>query len=144
MSLIRRPVSPQIRVKAEPIDIVDRLSRDTSPASSSDSDSDSDSDEPPKLRSYQEEAVKAVLKAIKEGTRRIGVSAPTGAGKTIIFASIIKEILKKHRKGKVLILVGTEEQAIQAKNKVLDAYGRERILIGEERNTLRALPRDEV
>jgi superfamily II DNA or RNA helicase len=144
MSLIRRPISPQIRVKAEPIDIVDRLSRDTSPASTSDSDSDSDSDEPPKLRSYQEEAVKAVLKAIKEGTRRIGVSAPTGAGKTIIFASIIKEILKKHRKGKVLILVGTEEQAIQAKNKVLDAYGRERILIGEERNSMRALPRDEV
>jgi superfamily II DNA or RNA helicase len=144
MSLIRRPISPQIRVKAEPIDIADRLSRDTSPASSSDSDSDSDSDEPPKLRSYQEEAVKAVLKAIKEGTRRIGVSAPTGAGKTIIFVSIIKEILKKHRKGKVLILVGTEEQALQAKNKVLDAYGRERILIGEERNSLRALPRDEV
>jgi len=128
------------------IDIIDRLSRDTSPASSSDSDSDSDSDddETPQLRSYQEEAVKATLKAIKEGTRRIGISAPTGAGKTIIFAFIIKEILKKHRKGKVLILVGTEEQAIQAKNKVLDAYGRERILIGEERNSLRALPRDEV
>jgi superfamily II DNA or RNA helicase len=144
MSLIRRPISPQIRVKAEPIDIADRLSRDTSPASSSDSDSDSDSDEPPELRSYQEEAVKAVLKAIKGGTRRIGVSAPTGGGKTIIFAFIIKEILRKHRKGKVLILVGTEEQAIQAKNKVLDAYGRERILIGEERNSLRALPRDEV
>jgi 3-hydroxyisobutyrate dehydrogenase-like beta-hydroxyacid dehydrogenase len=53
-------------------------------------------------------------------------------------------MLKKHRKGKVLILVGTEEQAIQAKNKVLDAYGRERIFIGEERNSLRALPRDEV
>jgi superfamily II DNA or RNA helicase len=93
MSLIRRPISPQIRVKAEPIDIADRLSRDTSPATSSDSDSDSDSDseEPPELRIYQEEAVKAVLKTIKEGIRRIGVSAPTGAGKTIIFASIIKE-----------------------------------------------------
>lgn len=128
------------------IDIVDRLSRDSTPASGSGSDSDSDSedDNPPALRDYQQQAVNAVLKAIRDGIRRIGVSAPTGGGKTIIFASIIKEVLTKHRKGKVLILVGTEEQAHQAKNKVLDAYGRERILIGEERNSIRASPRDEV
>lgn len=143
------PVPTARRVRNEPIDvidIVDRLSRDSTPASDSGSDSDSnfEDDNPPELRDYQQQAVNAVLKAIKDGVRRIGVSAPTGGGKTIIFASIIKEVLSKHRKGKVLILVGTEEQAHQAKNKVLDAYGRERILIGEERNSIRASPRDEV
>jgi ATP-dependent helicase IRC3 len=124
--------------------IVDRLSRDSSLASDSDSDSSSEDEETPELRDYQQQAVDAVLAAIRAGTRRIGVSAPTGGGKTLIFAHIIREVLKKHRKGKVLVLVGTEEQALQAKNKIYDAYGRERVLVGEERNAIRALPRDDV
>jgi len=128
---------------SEPIDFIDRLSDDSDLGSDSDSDPGSD-DGIPTLRDYQQKAVDAVLEAIGEGIRRVGVSAPTGAGKTLIFASIIREILKKHRKGKVLVLVGTQEQAIQAKNKILDVYGRERILIGEERNSIRATSRNEV
>jgi len=34
------------------------------------------------LRDYQEECVEACLAALREGTSRIGVSSPTGSGKT--------------------------------------------------------------
>jgi superfamily II DNA or RNA helicase len=131
--------SASVSVKTEPIDYIDKLSRSPSPQS------DNDYPSPPKLRTYQQEAVDAVLTAIEEeGLTRIGVSAPTGGGKTTIFATIIREILKDQRKGKVLVLVGSEEQAIQAKIKIEDVHGRYRPLIGHERNTQRATRRDEV
>ena len=119
----------------EPINIIDDLSDDSDAESDAKSDED---DEIPQLRIYQQAAVDAVLQAIGEGTRRIGVSAPTGAGKTIIFAFVIREVLKKHRKGKVLVLVGTEEQARQAKDKSLMRTVARGYLL--ERNVIRSEP----
>ena len=40
------------------------------------------------LRDYQEECVQACLSTIKGGITRIGVSSPTGSGKTTIFTAV--------------------------------------------------------
>ena len=40
----------------------------------------------PTLRPYQQAAVDAVLAARRDGTRRMVVCLPTGAGKTVIFS----------------------------------------------------------
>jgi DNA repair protein RadD len=42
------------------------------------------------LRQYQRDVIAEVDQAIAEGKRRIIIVAPTGAGKTIIAAAIIK------------------------------------------------------
>jgi DNA repair protein RadD len=42
------------------------------------------------LRPYQRDVIDQVTAAIAQGNRRIIVVAPTGAGKTIVAAAIIK------------------------------------------------------
>ncbi|HKY45016.1 MAG TPA: DEAD/DEAH box helicase [Pyrinomonadaceae bacterium] len=44
-----------------------------------------------KLRDYQREAIDAVFKAWAGGMQRPAIVLPTGAGKTVVFASLIKE-----------------------------------------------------
>jgi superfamily II DNA or RNA helicase len=68
----------------------------------------------PGLRSYQQKAYDAFWTAMRSGTRRIGLSAPTGAGKTVVFTAIAKKILIEDSKAKVLLIVNSEELAIQA------------------------------
>jgi ATP-dependent helicase IRC3 len=70
-------------------------------------------DKPTELRPYQKGAVEACLKALDEGMTRIGVSAPTGSGKTLIFVSLIEEFIKSST-DKVLIVVGNDETRRQA------------------------------
>jgi superfamily II DNA or RNA helicase len=95
-------------------------------------------------RAYQRTAIEAVSEALDNGTSRVGVSAPTGAGKTVIFAQIILATLKTHTKGKVLVLVDTKEQAKQAKRRIQLAHGERMVYIGEERGKLSADPWDQV
>jgi len=45
-----------------------------------------------KLRKYQEEAVAAVF-AAWEKCRRVLIVLPTGCGKTVVFASVIKKLM---------------------------------------------------
>ncbi|KAI5814625.1 P-loop containing nucleoside triphosphate hydrolase protein [Pyronema omphalodes] len=47
---------------------------------------------PLKLRSYQEEAIEAVLNGVNEGYRRLGLSLATGSGKTVIFTQLISRL----------------------------------------------------
>lgn len=44
------------------------------------------------LRPYQEEAISAVLDARDRGVRRQLLVLPTGAGKTIVFAELIRRL----------------------------------------------------
>jgi superfamily II DNA or RNA helicase len=44
-----------------------------------------------KLRDYQREAIDAVFEAWTDGMQRPAIVLPTGAGKTVVFASLIKE-----------------------------------------------------
>lgn len=88
-----------------------------------------------RLRPYQERAVSDCLMAIAEGTSRIGVSSPTGSGKTTMFTELIARLPSLpnfpsgaddsllHRHGdRVLIIVGAIELALQAASAVTRAH----------------------
>ncbi|NOY25334.1 MAG: DEAD/DEAH box helicase, partial [Oligoflexia bacterium] len=70
----------------------------------------------PTLRPYQREAIDAVLKARRAGTRRMVVCLPTGAGKTVIFAE-----LARLAKRPVLVLAHRAELVSQARDKLASA-----------------------
>src|SRR5687767_11200340 len=75
------------------------------------------------LRPYQREAIDAVLTARREGTRRMVVCLPTGAGKTVIFAHLASLARKK-----VLVLAHREELLAQAREKIARALPKENIV----------------
>ena len=45
-----------------------------------------------KLRPYQETCLESCLDALKDGSTKIGVSLPTGAGKTVVFVSLLERL----------------------------------------------------
>lgn len=96
-----------------------------------------------KLREYQQAAITAFFAAIGAGKRRIGLSAPTGAGKTVVFATIIRKVLDQSRNGKVLVIVNNQELATQADMKIREVFG-DMISVGHERNVYRANSHDRV
>jgi superfamily II DNA or RNA helicase len=89
---------------------------------------------PPTLRPYQREAIDAVLRARRRGVRRMLVSLPTGAGKTVIFAE-----LARLAKRPVLVLAHREELLLQAREKLARVLGEGAVAL--ERASERA-PRD--
>ncbi|MEW5934022.1 MAG: DEAD/DEAH box helicase [Bacillota bacterium] len=64
------------------------------------------------LRDYQEEAVRAVLRARDRGVLSQLLVLPTGSGKTVIFAELARRL-----SARVLVLVHREELAWQARDK---------------------------
>ncbi|MFO7562994.1 MAG: DEAD/DEAH box helicase [Enhygromyxa sp.] len=72
------------------------------------------------LRPYQLEAVAAVIAARKRGVRRMLVALPTGAGKTVIFAELIRRARRD-----VLVLAHRDELLEQARDKIEAALGRD-------------------
>ena len=69
----------------------------------------------PKLRPYQEECVQTCLDAIAAGTLRLGVSSPTGTGKTTMFTELLRRIPERNPGARqVLILVNSVALALQA------------------------------
>jgi ATP-dependent helicase IRC3 len=65
------------------------------------------------LRDYQTEAVEAVLAAPDQGIQRPLIAMPTGGGKTICFAEIIRR-----RPGRALVLAHRDELITQAVDKI--------------------------
>jgi ATP-dependent helicase IRC3 len=86
------------------------------------------------LRPYQFRVIDACLNAIRrDGLTRIGVSAPTGSGKTIIFIKLIEELIRS-QDDKVLILTNSEVTASQAVSQTKMTLGmRAGISIGLEK-----------
>lgn len=83
------------------------------------------------LRPYQELAVAECLAAISEGTTRVGVSSPTGSGKTTMFTELIARLPDTPSSSKattlqsasrVLIVVNSTELASQAASAVSRAH----------------------
>lgn len=107
-------------------------------ASADDFEGDETSSPPPrvKLRDYQEQAVKDCLDAIASGVTRIGVSSPTGSGKTTMFTELIARLPNiepasseastsfqtSNAGSRVLIVVGSTELAHQAAMAVARAH----------------------
>ena len=70
-----------------------------------------------KLRPYQETCLESCLDALKDGSTKIGVSLPTGAGKTVVFVSLLERLqaLSGDRKAtRSLVIVNSVELAQQA------------------------------
>ena len=72
------------------------------------------------LRGYQRDAIDAVHAAWDLGIRRPAVVLPTGAGKTVIFAHLIREHMISDRFGKPLVIVHRDELIKQAASKIKD------------------------
>lgn len=73
-----------------------------------------------RLRDYQHEAIKALFQAWYGGMRRPALVLPTGAGKTVVFADLIRQW--KERTGtRAMVLVHRDELADQALNKIRNA-----------------------
>ena len=71
------------------------------------------------LRPYQAEAKRAILAAWDEGYRKTLLVLPTGCGKTVVFASVADEQVKKgHR---VLVMAHRGELLEQAADKLWKA-----------------------
>jgi ATP-dependent helicase IRC3 len=69
------------------------------------------------LRPYQEQALQACTDALAEGASRIGVSLPTGSGKTTVFLSLLDRIPSPKSNPKAtraLVIVNAIELARQA------------------------------
>ncbi len=73
------------------------------------------------LRPYQKEAEEAVFEQWENGTRRTLLVLPTGCGKTIVFAKITEECVR--RGDRVLILAHRGELLEQAADKIYKATG---------------------
>lgn len=89
---------------------------------------------PVSLRPYQREAVAAVIAARRRGVRRMVVSLPTGAGKTVIFSELAKMARRQ-----VLVLAHREELLGQARAK-LEAALEGRHVVSIERGRRLPLP----
>ena len=78
------------------------------------------------LRPYQAEAKQAILSAWDEGQQKTLLVLPTGCGKTVVFASVAEEQVKKGRR--VLIMAHRGELLEQAADKLLKLSGLETAL----------------
>ena len=90
------------------------------------------------LRPYQQEAIDAVLAARRSGVRRMVVSLPTGAGKTVIFSHLARLARRQ-----VLVLAHREELLGQAREKLELAMGGAAV-VSIERGAERASPEAKV
>jgi superfamily II DNA or RNA helicase len=71
-----------------------------------------------KLRSYQTKIISEVIARWQSGKRRVMVCAPTGSGKTVLFAKIAEKHLVDFPDGRVWIVAHREEILLQAKQKI--------------------------
>lgn len=89
------------------------------------------------LRDYQTECLQAVSEGAESGVTRPLVALPTGSGKTIIFAYIIRSIGEDGRRS--LVLVHRDELLNQAEDKLLTVWPDADVgIVKAERNELDA------
>src|SRR5690349_10488673 len=84
------------------------------------------------LRGYQRDAIEALEKDWAAGLLRLGVSLPTGTGKTHVMAELAVEFVSTHRfgsgidrPGRVLVLVHRDTLVEQTERKMRE-HGHER------------------
>lgn len=74
------------------------------------------------LRYYQKEAANAVMEEWSSNNKTM-IVLPTGAGKTIVFSSIISEVVGKFPESRILVLAHRDELVRQAFEKLLKVSG---------------------
>ncbi|KAM5373719.1 hypothetical protein ACJZ2D_006890 [Fusarium nematophilum] len=75
------------------------------------------------LRDYQQECITSVLKSLKNGQKRVGISLATGSGKTVIFTQLIDKIPGTSKDAQqTLILAHRRELVEQAAHHCQRAY----------------------
>lgn len=77
------------------------------------------------LRPYQEQCLDACLDALRQGHSRLGVSLPTGAGKTTVFISLLSRLASSVDNPKAtrsLIVVNSIELARQSAAQVAKLF----------------------
>ena len=77
------------------------------------------------LRPYQEHCLQACTDALSAGSTRIGVSLPTGAGKTTVFISLLSRLCPPKDNAKAtraLIIVNSVELARQSAEQVVRLF----------------------
>lgn len=82
---------------------------------------------PFELREYQKVWIDKCLAALASGQKRIGLSAPTGAGKTAIITALIPRLPQSRSwwarsRVKVLVIVPTRELVSQVVNTIKGLY----------------------
>jgi superfamily II DNA or RNA helicase len=97
------------------------------------------------LREYQAAALDAVRSAWARGVQRPAVVAPTGAGKTVMFAHLIKDHLDRHARAttdpafrfasRAVVLVHRDELADQAIDKINQVLHDPEIRVGKVKAT---------
>ena len=73
------------------------------------------------LRPYQQEAYDAIFEKWGEGQRKLLLSLPTGCGKTVVFAKVIENLVRKGER--VLVLAHRAELLTQAADKLSKVTG---------------------
>jgi len=84
-----------------------------------------------RLRPYQTEAIAAAKRAYDGGSKSALITLPTGAGKTVVFASLARDFLPE----RTIILAHREELLAQAKSKVAGIAG---VMPGIEKGRMRS------
>ncbi|MFH8410691.1 DEAD/DEAH box helicase [Streptomyces sp. NPDC018019] len=69
-------------------------------------------------RPYQSDAIKALISGWQGSGNRLAVVLPTGAGKTVVFANLISELLPQLNGARALVIAHREELLDQAAAKV--------------------------
>ena len=86
------------------------------------------------LRPYQAEARDAIIREWSAGNQKTLLVLPTGTGKTIVFASVVQNQVK--RGGRALIMAHRGELLDQAADKLQDACGLDSVLEKAESSSL--------
>jgi superfamily II DNA or RNA helicase len=71
-----------------------------------------------KLRPYQTKLIAEIAGKWQSGKRRVIAVAPTGSGKTVLFAKIADRHLNNEPKGRVWIIAHRIEMLLQARQKI--------------------------
>lgn len=100
------------------------------------------------LRDYQEDILRSCHHALANGLTRIGISSPTGSGKTVVFVRLIKELEdKKLEDGQladqVLMLAPSGDIARQMARTAQAILG-PRVSIGHEYNSYRSSGKEQM
>lgn len=75
---------------------------------------------PPELRPYQVKAIEALRQAVRDGHKRIILNSPTGSGKTLTAAEIIRGAVAKNRK---VAFLANRIHLVAQTARVLNGYG---------------------